>query len=123
MKQLYTLILGITLMSGLTIGSTSVYAQVSERGVFSNIERSISLYPVPANSYVHVRLNGSLKNDADKVEVYSLIGRKIAEQGIRHNDSEIIFSNLNEWAAGVYMVVAKDKGGRILESSKLVINH
>lgn len=93
------------------------------RDIFSQQDMSLSVYPVPAKTSVYVRLSQGLKSQVDKMEMVNVIGRKVMEQTIADkNTTEIVFNNLNSLPKGLYMVIARDKYGKILQSAKLVIN-
>lgn len=123
MKLIYKLSFLLTLISFVGLSSTEVLAQDAEKTVITNQDRTIKIYPVPANSVVNISLSPALRNEVDKVEIINLIGRKITEQTILDRSSmNITFNNLSEVAQGIYMVVARDKYGKIIQSAKMVIN-
>jgi hypothetical protein len=93
------------------------------REIFSQQDLSLSVYPVPAKTSVYVRLSQGLKSQVDRMEMVNVIGRKVMEQTIADkNTTEIVFNNLNSLPKGLYMVIARDKYGKILQSAKMVIN-
>lgn len=93
------------------------------RELFSQQDLSLSVYPVPAKTSVYVRLSPGLKSQVDRMEMVNVIGRKVMEQTIADkNTTEIVFNNLNSLPKGLYMVIARDKYGKILQSAKMVIN-
>jgi len=123
MKIIYKLSFLLTIITFLGLGSTHVAAQDIERPIISNQDKTISIYPIPANNIVNIKLSPALKNDVEKVEIINLIGRKLTEQTILDRSSlNITFNNLGELAEGIYMVVARDKYGKIIQSAKMVIN-
>lgn len=124
MKIIYKLSLFLTLLILAGLSSVSVSAQQgSERTLLTNQDRTLTVYPIPANNRVSVRLSANLRADVDKVEIVTLIGRKITEQTIiDSNTTEITFNDLGDVAPGIYMVIARDKSGRLIQSSKMVIN-
>lgn len=124
MKIFYkSLVLSMAVALSLLSGSTELRAQGNEKPVLTNQEKTITIYPVPANSYATVRLSPALRNEVDKVEIVNLIGRKMSEQVIMNKQTtEISFTNLNELPQGIYIVVARDKFGKIVQSAKMVVN-
>ncbi|MFT4063010.1 MAG: T9SS type A sorting domain-containing protein [Edaphocola sp.] len=97
--------------------------QNNERILLSNQDRQMTVFPVPANTSVNVRISAGLRTEVERVEIVSLIGRKITEQSIiDKNTTEVTFNNLADVPQGIYMVVARDKSGRVLQSSKMVVN-
>ena len=124
MKIIYklSLFLSLLLVAGLSASSVSAQ-QGSERTIITNQDRTLTVYPIPANNKVSVRLSANLRADVDKVEIVTLIGRKITEQTIiDSNTTELTFNDLGDVAPGIYMVIARDRSGRIIQSSKMVIN-
>lgn len=123
MKLIYKLSFLLTLAAFTGLGTADVAAQSNEKTIITNQDKTITVYPIPANTSVNVRLSASLRNEVDKVEIISLIGRKLTEQTIiDRNTTDITFNNLNDVPQGIYMVVARDKGGKIIQSAKMVIN-
>jgi len=124
MKNIYklTLFLSMILLAGLSPSSVSAQ-QSGEKTLITNQDRTLTIYPIPANNRVNVRISASLRADVDKVEIVSLIGRKMTEQTIiDSNTTEIAFNDLGDLAQGIYMVIARDKSGKIIQSAKMVIN-
>jgi hypothetical protein len=123
MKSLYNISLVLLVLAGVCgLSSTSVAQQNNEQKIiFGNQDKTITVYPVPASTVAYIRLSPSLKNEVDKVELVNLIGRKIADQPVIDKNAEIVFNNLNEQPAGIYMIIARDKFGKILQSTKLVL--
>ena len=124
MKIIYKLSLFLTLLAFAGLSSVSVSAQQGgEKTLITNQDRTLTVYPIPANNKVSVRISSSLRNDVDKIGIFNLIGRKITEQTIiDSNTTEISFNDLEDVAPGIYMVIARDKSGKIIQSAKMVIN-
>ncbi|KAA5536670.1 T9SS type A sorting domain-containing protein [Taibaiella lutea] len=124
MKIIYKLSLLLSMILLAELSSVSVSAQQGgEKTLISNQDRTLTVYPIPANNRVNVRLSSALRQEVDKVEIVNLIGRKLTEQVIiDNNTTEITFNDLGDFPEGIYMVMARDKSGKIIQSSKLVIN-
>jgi hypothetical protein len=124
MKIIYKLSLLVSMILIAALSSVRVSAQQGgEKTIISNQDRTLAVYPIPANNRVNVRLSSALRQEVDKVEIVNLIGRKLTEQVIiDNNTTEITFNDLGDFAEGIYMVIARDKSGKIIQSSKLVIN-
>ena len=123
MKLVYKLSFLLTLIAFTGLTSTEVSAQSSEKTIITNQDKTITVYPIPANNVVNIRLSSSLRNEIDKVEIINLIGRKLTEQPIiDKGTTDITFNNLSDMPEGIYMVVARDKSGKIIQSAKMVIN-
>ncbi len=90
---------------------------------FIHPDKSLTIYPMPANSVAYIRIAPGLRNSVDKVEIVNIVGRKVTEQSIiDRNTTEVVFTNLGDMPKGMYMVIARDKSGRILQSAKLILN-
>ena len=123
MKLIYKLSFLLATISFMGLSSAPVAAQSNEKTIITNQDKTITVYPIPASSSVNVRLSSSLRNDVEKVEIINLIGRKLTEQTIiDKSTTDITFNNLSDMPQGIYMVVARDKGGKIVQSAKMVIN-
>src|SRR5690606_5339780 len=124
MKFVYKLFfLGISLVLALSGSSVEVSAQGQEHPVLTNQDKTITIYPIPANQFATIRISPSLRAEVEKIEIVNLIGRKMSEQTIMNKQTtEISFTNLNEMPQGIYIVVARDKFGKIVQSAKMIIN-
>ena len=81
-----------------------------------------SLFPVPLKtSRLTVRLN-IFNQGVRTIEVRNLIGKKIQEKQFPIGTTEIYFDDIDTNPNGVYVVLAKDANGKILEISKFVLN-
>ena len=124
MKSLYKFITIVGIFFSAFLVCENTHAQENDRRIITNQEKTISVYPVPARTTAHIRLSPALKQDVDKIEIINLIGKKITEQTIiDKNASEIIFSNLGELPQGIYMIITRDKYGKILLSAKMMIDN
>lgn len=118
--KIYTLLSCVLLLGLLSVNAG---AQSSEKTVISNTDKTITIYPIPANNKVYVRLSSALSGEVEKVQIVNLIGRKLTEQTIIDRSvSDIAFTDIGEYPQGVYMIVARDKFGKIVQSAKMVIN-
>lgn len=124
MKIIYKLSLFLSLILLAELSSVSVSAQQGgEKTLITNQDKTLTIFPIPANNRLNVRISASLRADVDKIEIINLIGRKMTEQTIiDSNTTEIAFNDLGDLAQGIYMVVARDKSGKIIQSAKMVIN-
>jgi hypothetical protein len=117
----YFFLFTFTLLTG--AGILQLSAQDRDKTIISNQDKTIAIYPVPANNMASIRLSSALRSEVSQVEIINLIGRKLAEQPLMDkNTSDIVFTNLNELPEGIYMVVARDKFGKIIQSAKMIIN-
>jgi hypothetical protein len=58
-----------------------------------------------------------------KIEIANLIGRSVREKKYDNTDDKVSISEINDLPNGIYIVLAKDKNGKILDSSKFILNH
>lgn len=123
MKLLYKIAF-LLMFAGIALGNPgAAFAQNGERNILSNQDRTLVVYPTPANTTATIRLSPALRNEVSKIEIVNLIGRKIDEQSVfDKNTSEFTFNNLGSAASGIYMVVARDKFGKIVQSAKMIIS-
>lgn len=112
-------------MSGLLMPANAQEQQKNNENIsITNQNKTLTVYPVPVSTSVHIRISQALRPDVDKLEIINLIGRKITEQTlIDATTTDVSFSNLGQYPAGIYMVVARDKYGKIVKSAKMIINH
>jgi hypothetical protein len=89
----------------------------------SDEAKLMSLFPVPLKgSRLTVRINYGGSGVA-RIEIRNLIGKKIQEQPIADGSGEAIFEGIDNNPNGVYMVVAKNGNGKVLEISKFILNN
>ncbi|HET8574133.1 MAG TPA: T9SS type A sorting domain-containing protein [Edaphocola sp.] len=112
-------------ISGVLMPAHAQQQKNNENIIITNqSNKTLTIYPVPVSTSVHIRISQALRPDVDKLEIINLIGRKITEQTlIDATTTDVSFSNLGQYPSGIYMVVARDKYGKIVKSAKMVINH
>ena len=84
-----------------------------------------SLYPVPLKtSKLSVKLNTDNADHAKiaKVELRNLIGKKLQSHDFDKNTEEVIFEDMDTYPNGIYVVLAIDAYGKIIETAKFIIN-
>lgn len=87
----------------------------------SDDKKLFSLYPVPLKTAVlRVKLNNSYSEPLT-IELRNLIGRKLQEKTFPVGSDEISFQDMDSYPNGIYVVLAKDAFGKIIESTKFVI--
>ncbi len=108
MKRLYLFLL-------IVLFATSCMAASDEVKLFS-------LYPVPLKtSRLSVQINYS-GSSISSFEIRSLIGKKIQQKNIATGVDVISFDEMDVNPNGLYIVLAKDANGKVLEISKFTIN-
>lgn len=104
------------LLIALLLLSLALNLQAGDEG------KLISLFPVPLKGNVlTVRLNAP-NSAVSGVELRNLIGKKLQEREFPKGNSEIVFDNMDTYPNGVYVVLAKDSYGKIVEIAKFIIN-
>lgn len=84
--------------------------------------KMVSLFPVPLKgSRLSVKLN--VPNSAiSAVELRNLIGKKLQEKTFPKGENEVVLEEMDVYPNGVYVILAKDGYGKIVEISKFIIN-
>lgn len=81
-----------------------------------------SLSPVPlSGSKLTVKLNVA-NSSVVSVELRNLIGRRLQEKKFPLGGEEVVFEEMSNYPSGIYVVLAKDSFGKIVETSKFIIN-
>lgn len=81
-----------------------------------------SLYPVPLKtSVLNVQINFRDAGVAS-VELRNLIGKKIQEKQLPSGVNLVSFENMDMNPNGIYIVLAKNANGKVLEISKFILN-
>ncbi len=84
---------------------------------------TMTVYPIPSDTKINVRFSNTLKEKVARVEIVNVIGKKLREQTIiDKTTTEVSFNNLGDMPQGIYMVIARDEFGKILQSTRLIIN-
>jgi hypothetical protein len=84
--------------------------------------KSFSLFPIPVKSEkVSVKLANANTNIVS-FELRNLVGRKLQEKAVPRGADEISFDEMSGYPNGIYVVMAKDVTGKVIEISKFVIN-
>lgn len=84
--------------------------------------KMISLFPVPLKgSRLSVKLNVP-NSTISAVELRNLIGKKLQEKPFPKGENEVVLEDMDTYPNGVYVVLAKDSYGKIVEISKFIIN-
>lgn len=87
--------------------------------------KMFSLYPVPLKtSRLSVKRNGDHAENGKiaKVELRNLIGKKLQSHDFEKNTEEVIFQDMDSYPNGIYVVMALDSYGKIIETAKFIIN-
>ncbi len=111
MKKVYTYLLMLSMTLLVVLNSTGAFA--------GDTDKRFNLFPVPAISYVQLQFISDAK-DVDKVEIMNLVGKVVAEQPYYETTQYRI--DLTNVPKGIYMITAKDKNGKVLQTSKLIIS-
>jgi len=56
------------------------------------------------------------------VELRNLIGKKLQSHEFDKNTEEVIFEDMDSYPNGIYVVIAIDSYGKIIETAKFIIN-
>lgn len=123
MKIFYKLFFFFTVASGFAgLNAASAQSLEQQRVFNTSGDKKIVAYPIPANNFVSFKLSPGLKAETRTVDLVSVIGRTVATQRVNAGDNDdIIFNNLAQLPEGVYIGVAKNADGKILQTTKLII--
>ena len=84
--------------------------------------KMISLFPVPLKgSRLSVKINVP-NSTISGVELRNLIGKKLQEKSFSKGSDEVVLEDMDTYPNGVYVILAKDPYGKIIEISKFIIN-
>lgn len=124
-KSFFLLLLSLSLG---VLNKNSLFAQEvnssDNKEIFGQQDKTLTVYPMPATSTAYIRIAAGLRNEIDRLEIVNIVGRKVSEQKIVDKaTTEVVFNNLNTVPKGLYMVVARDKFGKVLQSAKLLLNN
>jgi hypothetical protein len=110
-QHMKSLLLGIFI----TLSSLLVHAGKNE-------DPLMSLSPVPLNKSilkVNILKPGII---VSRIELRNLIGRELQNKKIPVGDKSIEFTEMESYPNGMYVIIAKDERGKIIETSKFLIN-
>lgn len=113
------------IISALLLGvSYSSHAQQQDnRGILSNESINLYTYPNPVGNKLNVKISNNLRQQIYKVEIVNVVGKKLREQQLLdRNTTEVSFNDLDDVPQGVYLVIARDEYGKILQSNKFLIS-
>lgn len=80
-----------------------------------------TMFPVPLNtSKLTIKPTQTLTS-ISTFELRNLVGKKLQEKALPKGAEEVSFTDMNEYPNGLYVIIAKDANGKILETSKLII--
>lgn len=122
MKLFYKIFLLAMLPFGFV--AQDVKAQnVEQQRTLSVSERRMTAYPIPANNTVYFKISTSLRSEAKTVELMNVIGKTVAIQNVNNEGSDIVFGGLSQFPEGIYIGVMKNADGKIIQTTKLMIQH
>ena len=111
MKKIFYI---LSLIAGFHFNSQ---AQVKPSFPAGFAEKTIKLYPNPAESFINFEFLKSY-DQSYSLEIYNFIGKKVAD--IKPANKKIIVP-LTDFYRGVYIFQLKDKQGNILEAGKFQV--
>lgn len=89
--------------------------------VFASDGKLFSLFPIPLKSSVlKIRFNKYLSAPFS-VELRNVIGRKLFDKSFQAGVDEVSINDMDTYPNGLYVVLVKDAQGKVLESSKFMI--
>lgn len=83
-------------------------------------DKSFSLWPVPVTSDV-LTVKITTHTNIASFEIRNLVGRKLQEKKY-NGEEELVFTDMSSYYDGIYVVVARDANGKIVETLKFTID-
>jgi hypothetical protein len=74
----------------------------------------------PGSDRLKIVINGSQPN-LDKFYLMNLIGKTLIVKPYLLNENEIEITELNSYTSGLYVILARDKTGKLLSSVKIYL--
>lgn len=122
LKNIY-LIIFLLLFTGL---NTNSFAQERNKEFKTTNKRyELVAYPIPAKTEVNIKMNADLIQDADEIIIINIIGREVCKQKLNndHKYSDVKFPQMQQFQNGIYIIIAKNKFGEIIHSSKIYLEN
>lgn len=123
MRKLFTTIifaLGVAVFTNTVAVAQSFNEQRFEIGTGMG---KLTVYPTPASHTVNISIPVALREQTDRIQIMDITGKVVLEQKLWNKNVESVsFNNLSNLANGVYIVAARDQEGKLVQSSKLIIN-
>jgi hypothetical protein len=98
---------------------TLITLQISFAGGEDN--RLFTMFPVPLTTSTLTVSPSSTFTNIASIELRNLVGKKLQEKTMI-GGKNIIFQDMDIYPNGLYVIIAKDVNGKILETSKFIIN-
>jgi hypothetical protein len=123
MIKLYKYICILLLPLGLICMQYESKAQHQEKNqIFSNESVQLMTYPNPVTSKLVIKISNNNKYAIHKIEIVNVIGKKIREQQLLDKSTnELYFNDLADVPQGIYLVIARDENGKVIQSNKFMI--
>lgn len=83
-------------------------------------DKLFSLWPVPLTTDV-LTVKISAHTNIATFEIRSVLGKKLQEKKY-NGEEELVFTDMSLYYNGIYVVVARDANGKIVETLKFTIN-
>ena len=83
--------------------------------------RLFTLFPVPLTSNTLTVSATSIYTNIGTIELRNLVGKKLQEKTMV-GGKNVVFQDMDVYPNGLYVIIAKDVNGKILETSKFIIN-
>lgn len=126
MSRIFTYLVALMITGLLSLVVSNANAQNynnEQRFEINTAMKKMTVYPTPANNFVTVAIPVGLREDLDRIQILDISGRMVTEQRILNKSIEsVTFNNLSSLANGVYIIAARDREGRMIQSSKMIIN-
>jgi len=110
--------LGFTEFGGSSTGVIEFTKEkVAAAGIYTNSDVTISTYPNPVSSELHIE--SGIKGKAT-IELHSNNGQLVIQEGIEFTDAPLLF-DVRNFKSGLYLLIIKYNSGEVV-SEKIIIN-
>ncbi|MFN5335608.1 MAG: T9SS type A sorting domain-containing protein [Bacteroidota bacterium] len=93
-------------------------AQTQSSSITSIGSNNVKFFPNPAITIIHFDFSENIDLKNSTFKIFSFIGKKIFETNQLRQRTVV---NLNDFSRGVYIFQLIDRTGKVLESSKFVV--
>lgn len=123
MRRLFTYIILLSALAAFSANESYAQSFHEQRFEIGNNAGKMSVYPTPASHFVNVAIPIGMRETVERIQIMDITGKVILEQKIWNKNVESVsFNNLSALANGIYIIAARDQEGKLLQSSKMVIN-
>lgn len=123
MRRLFTYIFLLSAIAVFTASDAMAQSFHEQRFEIGTNTGKMTVYPTPATHFINVNIPVGMRETVERIQIMDITGKVILEQKIWNKNVESVsFNNLNSLANGIYIIAARDQEGKLMQSSKMIIN-